>query len=256
MTEETPVFGPFGQLQFEIKSLILSFVADAPFEQENCSESSLTHSLPFVSSEFREIANSDEIWEDALKRRIESEPLWMDAINQLAGGTPSESTTQTLALQLIQQAKTSLRITTKELYSRIVNEFIRFRSPVFAMRTILTIGEPYGLHLFEPRYRVLVAEVMRHQPASAREGGAMDPSRPPPLFIHAHLSPFAPNTPAMTVRILRCEVYPGGQADVILLPVSLVWLETIRVRQNAGHLFEATAIHMGKEASDRILHNA
>jgi hypothetical protein len=106
------------------------------------------------------------------------------------------------------------------------------------------------LHLFEPRYRVLVRDLMDHatsNPAQASNGGRILPATEngvlvPPLFIHAHRrSRLGPGQTAMLVQIIRCRVYEHGNADVQLVPVALVRLEQIRVRAAAGHLFYATA---------------
>jgi hypothetical protein len=256
MNDDAAVFTLFGELQQELKSHVLSFVADAPFEKDACSKSTLTHTLPYVSMEFYHMSKSEDFWVQALLRRIKAEPvLWLEAIVHLCGDPDPDSIRSLPPQQLIQRAVSILQIKASDLYRRIIDEFIRFRAPVFVMSAPLTIGEPFGLHLFELRYQILVAEAMQNQPASARRGGPIDPSRTPPVFIHAHKLPFRPNTPAVIVRILRCEIYPDGRADVILVPVAPIWLKSIRVRPNSGHLYEATAIRIGKEASERLGHN-
>lgn len=247
--EASSTFDLFGQLQVELKCQILSFVADAPFENLRYpnSRSTLTHVLPYVSNEFRDITRNDLFWIAALQRVCKAMPaLWLDAMYLLCD-LPSTDHVQESPLQVINRTKTVLDTNVRDIYRRIVNEQIRFRAPVFAMRSPLCIGEPYGLHFFEHRYRILIAEVMRHQPESAKHGRSMDPSLPPPLFLHAHSTCFAPNTLAAVVQVLRCEMYPDGRADVILLPIAFVWVESIRIRPDTRHLYEATAIRLGKQ---------
>ena len=100
---------------------------------------------------------------------------------------------------------------------------------------------------------MLVHDLLQHStanPPQAATGGRIVPATQngiinPPLFIHAHRrSRLAPGETAMLVQLVRCRVYEHGNADVQLLPVSLVRLENIRVRPNVGHLFYAKASRM------------
>ena len=90
----------------------------------------------------------------------------------------------------------------------------------------MCLGEPYELHFFEPRYRLLIAEVMKGYPESAKSGGRI---QNPPIFVHANRGPLAPTTPATLVEVVRCEIFPDGRADVVLMPKAvrvcrwLVW---------------------------------
>jgi hypothetical protein len=235
------VFLPFAQLQYELKSHILSFVADAPLEKNNCPRATLTHTLPFVCKEFHAFAHHDDIWAEVLLRRIDKESIWLNGLEKLCneGMTPNQGTPAMTLSQLIYFAQSLLHISVKD--------YIRFKAPVFVMTSTLQLGQPYALHFFEHRYRILIAEVMHHQPLSAKQGGAIDYSLPLPDFLHANVMPLAPTTPAVIVRVMRCEIFPDGQADVLLVPISYVWLERIRVRPNTRHLYEATSIRMGKE---------
>ncbi|GKY99314.1 hypothetical protein MPSEU_000886500 [Mayamaea pseudoterrestris] len=246
-------FRAFGQLHSELKSHILTFVADAPFERDHFQrQSTLTHCLPLVCKEFHAFANHDDVWEQILLRRIEAEPsLWLEPTLRLAG-VSTTSQDKPAPMQLIEQAKLTLGVSAKDLYKRIIDDFIRFRGPVFIMQAQIQIGEEYGLHLFEPRYRLLVAEVMRNQPETARQDGELDPLLPPAVFIHAHrVSPREGNA-AMIVEIRRCLVYADGSADVLLAPLSYVWLEKLRIRPNSGNLFEGSAVRMTSAWSESM----
>ncbi len=170
------------------------------------------------------------------------------------------------------------------LYQTILNTHIRFQAPVFYMPTSVQLGSPYGLHFFEPRYRLLISECMRSYPVSARRGEEIQPCVPGlspssnnittvsqnaevqslldinedimkkhylPTFIHAHQSPLRRNTPACIVQVRHCIIQPDGSADVFLQPVSYIWIEEIWERPGTGSLYEARGVRMPKEESDK-----
>lgn len=174
------------------------------------------------------------------------------------------------------------------LHQSIVLQHIRYQAPVFCMPTAVRLGEPFGLHFFEARYRLLISEVMANYPVSARRGGPIIPMVPGlfppdrihgqtrvmdddikasildlleknesllekyqlPTFIFAHQTPVRRNTPATIVQVQHCAVAPDGSADVLLKPLSYVWLEEIWERPGTGGLIEARGIRMGTEASE------
>mmetsp|Transcript_28252 Transcript_28252/g.68030 ORF Transcript_28252/g.68030 Transcript_28252/m.68030 type:complete len:425 (+) Transcript_28252:231-1505(+) len=172
------------------------------------------------------------------------------------------------------------------VYQSIVLGHMRYQAPVFYMPSSVQLGSQYGLHFFEHRYRLLISEVMASFPTRARRGeqigpvvqGLLPPNRSQsgildddikhsmldlfeknqslvtnhhyPTFIHAHQAPLRRNSPAAIVRVLQCSVSPDGSADVLLLPLSYIWLEEIWERPGTGGLIEARGIRMGKEASD------
>lgn len=233
-----PRFGLFPYLNEDLKLNILSYVADAPFESlpENYPRSSLTHHLPHVSKAFCRMADSDLYWKQAIERQVAREPfLWRQALEQRCH-RPTTSTTDLI----VGAAEGSSSY--KALYQWIVSTHLRFKGAVFFMPGQVQLGEPYGLHFFEPRYRLLIAEVMQGQPPSAKHGGRIVGS---PTFIHANRAPLAPTSPAVLVEVVRCELYPDGRADVLLLPTAHVWLERILVRPHSGHLYEAQCLRMG-----------
>mmetsp|Transcript_4182 Transcript_4182/g.8691 ORF Transcript_4182/g.8691 Transcript_4182/m.8691 type:complete len:415 (+) Transcript_4182:150-1394(+) len=170
------------------------------------------------------------------------------------------------------------------LYQTILNSHIRFQAPVFYMPTSVQLGSPYGLHFFEPRYRLLISDCMRSFPVSARRGEEIKPCVPGlspssnnittvsqnaevqsllennkdimkehylPTFIHAHQSPLRRNTPACIVQVRHCIIQPDGSADVFLQPVSYIWIEEIWERPGTGSLYEARGIRMPKDESEK-----
>ena len=141
----------------------------------------------------------------------------------------------------------SVPCTCKQLFRRIVQR-LRFRSPIFYMPGPVTIGESFGLHFFEPRYRLLISEVMAPYPVAFRRGdpiqlqGSGHSSYP--KFIYANYSSLDRGAPAVIVEVRQCLINPNGTADVFLCPTSYIWIEDIRERPNSGALYDARAIRM------------
>ncbi len=172
----------------------------------------------------------------------------------------------------------------KFIYHQVLIRHVRYRGPVFYMDSEMQLGEPYGLHLFEPRYRILISEVMSRYPLNARRGGRILPMLPGllpppargrmidddlkaitlnllkdnesiienfkmPTFIHAHQSPLRQNTPATIVRVRMCDISADGSADVELKPLAYIWIDKVAERPFSGGLYEAVGIKMGAEAT-------
>ncbi|KAL3786696.1 hypothetical protein HJC23_002785 [Cyclotella cryptica] len=168
------------------------------------------------------------------------------------------------------------------LYQSVLHRHIRFQAPVFYMPSSIRLGVEYGLHFFEPRYRLLISEVMAPYPVAARRGQRIQPVIPGvyptdgpirddalksqllnflernesllqqyhvPTFIHAHQQPLRPNTPATIVQVRHCQIEADGRADVLLEPVDYIWLEQIWERPGTGGLIEARGLRMGNWAS-------
>ena len=172
------------------------------------------------------------------------------------------------------------------IYKSIVQNHLRYKGAVFYMPSAIRLGSPYGLHFFEPRYRLLMSEVMAPYPVSARRGERISPMVPSlipnnslrqngddddikanllnvleqnqsllgkyqlPTFIHAHQSPLRKNTPATIVQVRQCMVSRDGSADVYLEPIAYIWIDQVFERPGTGGLFEARGIRMGKEVSE------
>lgn len=101
------------------------------------------------------------------------------------------------------------------------------------------------LHLFEPRYRIMMRDLMQGclNPQQSSSGGRIIPGTrdgmiTPPMLLHLHRgNRLAPGETAMLVQVVFCRMYEHGNADVRLLPVCEVRMSRIWVRPNAGHLF-------------------
>ena len=169
------------------------------------------------------------------------------------------------------------------LYQSVLQNHMRYQAPVFYMPTSIRLGVEYGLHFFEPRYRILISEVIASYPVSARRGerikpmiSGVYPTTGPirdeivkvqllnfleenealiqkyhvPTFIHAHQSPIGPNIPATIVQVLNCAIEADGRADVLLLPIAYIWIEELWERSGTGGLLEARGLRMEKETGD------
>ena len=115
---------------------------------------------------------------------------------------------------------------------------------------IVCISREYGLHLFEPRYRFMVRDILNscQNPQSARRGEPIQPGTneegmiQPPCIIHFCLPQrIRPGALACLVQIVWCRTYEQESADVQLMPVAWVRLENLWVRPEYGHLFYAKA---------------
>ena len=142
--------------------------------------------------------------------------------------------------------------TCKQLFRRIVQR-LRFRSPIFYMPGPLNLNESFGLHFFEPRYRLLISEVMAPYPVTFRRGDPIELRGSGhsvyPKFIYANYSPLERGSPAVIVEVRQCLINPNGTADVFLCPTSYIWIEDIRERPNSGALYDARAISMSETST-------
>ena len=250
-------FPQFTSLGEDIMIHILSFVADAPFESNHTVTyaSSLTHGFPLVSKQLRRLAKTDSFWMDALVRQVVKEPdLWFKGLVSVAGQRGGEITdAANNTTEMVELVRQSLGVSSCDLYRLVLNTTIRITGPVFCMYHPVKLGEPYGLHFFEPRYRRLIADVMAPFPDQARQGGAIEcePGQSPPVFIHVHGQPVTRSAPACLVQVIRCRIYPGdGRADVFLLPIAFLRIETIWERPHTGHLFYARCIRVSRRETE------
>lgn len=247
-------FPLFSSLGDDVKLHIFSFIAEAPFEPGSPTSqpvSFLTHSLPLVCKHVHQLVRSnDGFWRDALLRQAAKEPVWHHSLLQLLPGKEKEGQIVSDDFLNIVQEKLNIK-SCFELYQKVLNEKIRFTGPVFYMGHPIRLGQPYGLHFFEPRYRRLIAEVMADFSDEARQGGHIEeiPQRNPPLFIHAHIHPLSRATPAALVQVIRCRLHIDGRADVFLMPICYLRLEKLGEYVHSGHLYWAQGLRIGQEAT-------
>ena len=254
-----PSFPHFEQFDDDIRKLILSFVAEAPFEQRlgEYQQVSLTSTLPLVSKEFSRFAVLDYYWEPVLRRQLAHEDhgmLWEEGLRRLLPSNQDvvyvEDDESLEFEKVVREIKEQFEynLSYREIYRKVLTSHICFDAPVFMMPCHLQIGELYGLHLFEPRYRVMVHDLIMgcENPTEAFNGGKIRIGRrdgvlQPPFLIHACLGRAAPGELACLVQLIWCHRHEHGSADVRLLPVAWVKLDRIWIRRNAGNLFYAKA---------------
>jgi hypothetical protein len=238
---------------------IFSFIGHAPLEKiaRNPGDSELTHCLPGVSKFWQEMAQHDCLWKPAILRQLQREPaLWTEGLVSLV---KSQKTWDATCLAgdesfetLLERVREALgNASYKKLYRQVVSEYIRQVLPVFYMPGHVMLGGSYRLHLFEPRYRLLVAELLKGYPREAKKGElTASEDRPAPIFIHANRQPFGASSPACLVQMVRCNISDrDGTADIMLLPIAYLWLEKVWIRPNSGNLHYAQSIRMGQKAT-------
>lgn len=144
----------------------------------------------------------------------------------------------------------------ERLFRHIVSCYLRFSSQAFIMPGEAIRGQEIILHFFEPRYRLLIREVMEGYTADGEGNVSIavgnEEQKPYPSFVYACHGTLAPRSPACIVELRRCVVLPDGRADVVLVPCAHVFIETVNERPNSGGLFDVRSIRMGKMASDAV----
>jgi hypothetical protein len=257
---EEPLFPQFSELNEDIQRIIVSFLTDAPYEfelahstrQYQFRPATLTTTLPLVNKTFYEFADQDSCWREALLRQLANEErdhIWKAGLRRML---PLAHSLEEDA-DLLQEVRTHLgpqSVSHKDIYRKIFTRHLKFEAPMFLMPCSVTLGEIYGLHLFEPRYRVMVRNLMDacEDPQAARNG---EPIRPgttqdgilqPPYLIHFCL-PQHLRTGALAclIQVVWCRTYEQETADVQLMPIAWVKLDRVWCRQDQGDLFYAKA---------------
>mmetsp|Transcript_7101 Transcript_7101/g.10177 ORF Transcript_7101/g.10177 Transcript_7101/m.10177 type:complete len:353 (+) Transcript_7101:61-1119(+) len=281
--------------------LVASFVADVPFEfstESSGSSSTLTHVLPLISRQFHSIfcnsIQSDFLWRNALERLARNEPaLWKEALSELVCSTSfASSDDQTRDFDrekqesheglLVQSALHSYFGVSgnnqehpipsthphKQLFKHILFSRMRYTYPAFYSVGTSSLGRAFKIHFYEPRYRIMISEVMEPFFSHAFKNG--QPMKPEllekkdnnntneyqrnrtPKFIYANNNSLERNTPACIVEITQCTMHPNGTADVIIKPVEHVRLEKVWTRPNSPGLIEAQVIRMNSVESQHV----
>jgi hypothetical protein len=246
-------FSQWRQLNDDLMMHVISYAADAPFELPH-QRSALTHVLPLVCRDFHAKCRSEYLWKRALERLVRKDPdLWQVGLLKLLPRNQRDQIPPNVN-QVVYVHDQIEAASYQDVYRRIVSTHIRVEYPVFCMNGHVQLNEPFGLHFFEPRYRLLIAEVMRDFPPEARQGNTIHPNQAGemPTFCYAHVQPFAPTSPACLVHVRNCHMHADGTADVFLVPVSYVWLERMWERPNTGRLYQAQCIRMGNVSTRQM----
>lgn len=157
-----------------------------------------------VSRQFRRLAALDLFWRPLCERRWVCFP---DGRTWLAESTA----------KLNAAASPGGAPRWRNEYARRARALVK-QYPCFCMGSSLNIGEPIGLHLFEPRYRLLIKTAMEG------DGRFLFPSGRP-MAGQCHYLCEAHNV----------TIYPDGRADVLVLPVQLCRVKEAWVQPVGNH---------------------
>ena len=141
------------------------------------------------------------------------------------------------------------------LYVHLLNVYRRYHSPLFFMPDDVRLGSAFNLHFFEPRYRLLIDNVMAPYPLSARNGVAITAESCGgdfPTFIYANKAPLQPGTIVCIVQVRQCTIYPNGTADVCLLPISYARINEIGFAERRTKLYGAIVSRLSMVESREI----
>ena len=236
----------------------------------------LTHVLPLVSKRFHALCNqSDSLWIEALERQMGLGPelrsdigqgdLWELGIKNFIHCTVcNESTDAPIRTdnsdnsgvdndeclnQLIpracdcvvkQQKQHELQNSSppaKEVFRRVLLNHKPIRLPVFSMFCPTSIGEEINLRLFEPRYRLMINEVLMGR--SERERKGFPTTNPRPRFLFANRSGTWRKDVACVVEVRRCLIRRDGIADISIVPIQWAILTELVQRPESGGLRDA-----------------
>ena len=154
-----------------------------------------------------------------------------------------------------------------ELYCHVLIYYIKYTAPLFRMPGVVQLGIPIRLHLFEPRYRLLIGEVMSKFPQEYKTGieipneeddddktnmSLLNNGYSTPTFLYANKPLHTGNT-AMIVEVRRCAIHPNDTADVELIPIQCVRIETVWERPHSNRLSEARVIKMSNEEYKKMM---
>lgn len=281
------VFHQFSQLNDELVTNILSYIADIPYQISSFDyTSTLTSTLPLVSKKFHSICKNGFLWEIALTSLVVAEAdLWGTALHHFIEEHASVDMGATLQYmrQLLSSdedlGKTNSKLLVaacgsmqeaiidhgsqvgygfhSELYRWLLCNHVRYYGPVFYMPDeAIQRGTIFGLHFFEPRYRRLIREVMEPYPDEFKEGTEITEENgitSPPTFIYANRSPLKRGQAAIVVQVLQCVIHDNGAADVFLRPIQHLHVELVWTQNDmSDHLYFARGKRMREEEQDQL----
>lgn len=220
----------------------------------------LTHVLPLVCWKFYRLCHeSDGLWKEAMLRLAIAAPaIWEHGIAQLAAAFVSSNETETdnpPTLDILCDQVAAACGGAKLAFQRIVALYQPFTitAPLFLMGGVVppTIMQSMNLHLFEPRYRLMIAEIMNNRPVRDTSGNLIPSPRPRFLMSSGLSAPLVAGDPVFVVEILRCRVKNDGRALITIQCVRQTRLQSMYVRQNGFSLIDAT-VHTCKRTFENL----
>lgn len=130
----------------------------------------------------------------------------------------------------------------KQIFQWVVNHHIILTYPIFIMRdSSITVDASYGLHFFEPRYRLMMIEIMQPYPRGNSYGLPCNFLKKPKFFYAFH-GRVSPGSEVAVVEVEQCFTHPDARADVLLTIKEFVRIKSSWERPNSYGLYEAQAV--------------
>jgi hypothetical protein len=128
----------------------------------------------------------------------------------------------------------------QEVFRQVLLYHKPVRLPVFTLSAPAAVGEELYFRLHEPRYRLLIADVMAGRSASERNGYPV--ATPRPRFLFACKPNSLVRKVACLLEVRRCHIHRDGIADVVIVPISWVVMQDVVTRPQSGGLLDATVV--------------
>lgn len=132
----------------------------------------------------------------------------------------------------------------KLIFDWVLKHHVLLTFPMFIMRdNSITIDASYGLHFFEPRYRLMMIEIMQPYPKGYSFGLPCNCLRKP-QFFYAFKGRVNPGSEVAVVEVEQCFTHPDARADVLLTIKSFARILHSWERPNSYGLYEAQAVRL------------
>lgn len=203
-----------------------------------CAFGTLTHVLPLVCWRFHKICHqSDWLWQEAMSRlSIASPEVWRLGIAKLTKNKDkdedkgdrkgfSKQTCNSAVLQMVAVGEQAASPSGegKLTFQRVVELYQPFTltAPIFITGGFHppTLTVTWDLHLFEPRYRFMMAQLMLNRPLREKTGNLIASPRPRFLVSSGLSYPLMVGDPVFIVELLQCQLKKDGRALVRIVPV-------------------------------------
>lgn len=222
--------------------------------------STLTHQLPLVCRRLRDICyNSDLLWNDSLAKTMLIEKWDIGSLLKewncadLVSQAPDVATTEvgdvTQKLEIIcRELSSPARNVKRPDSSMSIARFLYIKLwrratqtlPALFMRTrLLDLGETINLHLFEPRYQLMIAELVEGR-LSEELDGSSDLKWPYPKFLFVPIQRRESPTAAFVTVVKHCRINQGGSADISIMPIQIKNIVSRRIRPNSRGIHYVT----------------
>jgi len=206
----------------------------------------LTHVLPVVCKKFYELCyQSDHLWKEAMERlSVASSTVWGLGISQIVA-TKHSQRDASFSSNPCEQAAVVCE-GGKNAFQRIVEVYQPFTTtaPLFLMggnHDAPVLQQSFNLNILEPRYRLMISQLMQSRPLSDKEGSWIaSPGRPRFLFSSGLSSPLTEGDPVFLVEIQRCKIKHNGRALITILPILQTRIQSMQMRPNSCALLDAT----------------